>query len=178
MAQLYQPGVKVLTSVAGTDRLNIDNGGAQVAGAPVQVIDSFNTINQQNYQVNAAIAALTPAPVGNIIGSASGSDHITLNLTGAPASPLTITTPTALALVQGFTVIQLNQTWILRIINSGNSSNWTLAGGTGVTVSGTATIAQNTWREFLFTATALTGASPNVTAATVTAQSIGTGTNS
>lgn len=39
--------------------------------------------------------------------------------------------------------------WRLRIINSNTTQTITLTGGTGITFSGTVTIATNTWREFL-----------------------------
>lgn len=58
--------------------------------------------------------------------------------------------------------------WVVRIINSGAGA-FTVAGGTGVTVSGTATIAQNTYRDFVCTV------SP---AGAITMQSAGTGTHS
>jgi len=180
MATLYQTGVKILTTLLGTERVLLDDGGAVMTVAPVQVLDSYNTVNQQNYQANASAVTFT-ALVANIIGGASGSDFITLNLTGAPGGAANITTPTALALAQGFTQAQVNQTWVLRIINTANTAAWTLVGGTGVTVNGTATVATGTWRDFLFTITAITATggviSPaNITAATITAQSIGSGT--
>jgi hypothetical protein len=58
--------------------------------------------------------------------------------------------------------------WVVRIINSGAGA-FTLAGGTGVTVNGTATVAQNTFRDFVCTVSL---------AGLVTMQSAGTGTHS
>ena len=176
----YMTGSQVLTTLAGTERIFLDNGGSLTAVAPVQIIDSFNTIGQQNYQLNSAATASFSATVANIIGGVGGSDHVTFQCSGAlaGAGPNNVTTPTAAQLVAGFVgnsgvnAAQVGQTWILRLINSSSANySWTLVGGTNVTVSGTTVTAlQNAWREFLFTITAL-GTTP-----TITVQSIGTGT--
>ena len=55
---------------------------------------------------------------------------------------------------------------ILGPVSQGNAAVWWA--GTGVTVTGTATIAQNTWREFVVTVT-------NVGTPAVTLQNVGTG---
>ena len=56
----------------------------------------------------------------------------------------------------------------LRIINT-NAGTLTLTAGTGNTLTGTATLATQTWRDFVVTVTSPT---------TITYQSVGTGTNS
>lgn len=62
-----------------------------------------------------------------------------------------------------------NPSWFLQIINNNTTSGAiTLTGGTGVTISGTNTIAINTCREFIVTITSPT---------TVTLQNVGSGTN-
>lgn len=65
---------------------------------------------------------------------------------------------------------RVGMTTIFRVINTG-SGTLTIAadGGATVTISGTATVAQNTWRDFLLTFN---------TATTATVQSIGIGTQS
>ena len=167
----YQTGVQTLTTLNGTERIVADNGNEPLKVVTTSVIDSFNSVNQQAYQTNTATtnATLTTA---NVMGGVGGSDYIFLLMSGTLGSGQTITTPTAAALIAAFNVPQVNQTWVLRVINaSGGNFSWTLAGGTGVTPAGTLTIAQNTWRDFLFVITAM--ATP-----TITVQAVGTGTNS
>jgi hypothetical protein len=110
----------------------------------------------------------------------TGRDISYVNMTGALAANATLTTDTAaniITLLQGLfgpNVNVVGTTWALRISNASTGAfSWTVAGGTGVTVTsmgGGATslaIAQNTWREFLVSVTSAT---------TVTLVSVGTGT--
>lgn len=103
-----------------------------------------------------------------------GADDVVIALTGTLTGAQTATTDTAANIVaaipQGQRYVGAN--YKLRVINASSGAfAWTVAGGTGVTVTGTATIAQNTWREFIVTVTAI--GTP-----AVTLQSVGTGTNS
>ena len=65
---------------------------------------------------------------------------------------------------------KIGSTYRLRVINrsSGNFA-WTMTTNTGWTLTGTMTIAQNTWRDFVVTLTSLTAA---------TLQAVGVGTDS
>lgn len=100
----------------------------------------------------------------------TGAPSVTLALTGALAAGANATTDTAANIIAALAAPGVGSTYRIRIINesSGNFA-WTIVGGTGVTVTGTATIAQNTWREFVVTV---------ATATTVTLQNVGTGTYS
>lgn len=121
------------------------------------------------YGTNPATSATTLA-ASSLTGAA---DQVFLNMTGTLAAGAVATTDTAANIIAAIPQAQryAGGTYKLRIINSSSGAfAWTIAGGSGVTVTGTATIAQNTWREFLVTV----GAS----VATVTLQSVGTGTNS
>ena len=119
------------------------------------------------YKTNAATASAVVA-AASLTG---GADETVLNMTGALAAGANLTTDTAAAIIAAIPNRYPGQTYKLRIVNSSSGAfAWTVVGGAGVTVTGTATIAQNTWREFLVTL----GASLT----TVTLQSIGTGTNS
>src|SRR6185312_14110571 len=77
---------------------------------------------------------------------------VTLALTGALGAGANATTDTAANIIAAMPSPSVGTTYKLRIINesSGNFA-WTIVGGSGVTVTGTATIAQNTWREFMVT---------------------------
>ena len=100
-----------------------------------------------------------------------GSVMTVLNLTGALGAGANITTDTAAAIIAVLqSPVVVGQSYMLRIINSSSANfAWTVVGGTGVTVNGTATIAQNTWRDFTVTV---------ATATTITMQAVGTGTQS
>jgi hypothetical protein len=121
------------------------------------------------YNTNTAVTAttLTAAEMtGGFVG-------VTLNLTGTLTAAANATTDTAANIVAAIPQAQryVGFTYKLRVINSSSGAfAWTVVGGTGVTVTGTATVAQNTWREFVVTL----GAS--LTA--VTLQNVGTGTYS
>lgn len=109
----------------------------------------------------------TTAPAAKLVG---GDAEVVLALTGTLTAGATLTTDTAANILAALPNYYIGQTYTLRIINeSGGAFSWTVAGGTGVTVTGTATIAQNTWREFQVTVTSNTA---------VALQSVGTGTNS
>lgn len=115
---------------------------------------------------NAAAHVLTAA---NLTGS---SAEVVLALTGALAAGANATTDTAANIVAALPSAAVGVSYKLRIINeSSGAFSWTVVGGTGVTVTGTATIAQNTWREFIVKVTAM--ATP-----AVTLQNVGTGTYS
>lgn len=121
------------------------------------------------YHADATVGAhvLTAA---NLTGA---SADVSLALTGALAAAANATTDTAANIIAAMASPAVGASYKLRIINeSSGAFTWTVVGGTGVTVSGVATIAQNTWREFIVTVTAV-GAIP-----AVTLQNVGTGTYS
>ncbi len=120
------------------------------------------------YNTNSATAATT------LTGAqmTGGFANVALAMTGALAAAADATTDTAANIIAAVPVSQryVGFTYVLRVINeSSGAFAWTVVGGTGVTVTGTATVAQNTWREFMVSI---------ATTTTVTLQSIGTGTQS
>jgi len=115
---------------------------------------------------NAAAHVLTAA---NLTGS---STSVVLAMTGALAAAANATTDTAANIVAAMASAGVGASYKLRVINeSSGAFPWTVVGGAGVTVTGTATIAQNTWREFVVSVTA-------VGTPAVTLQNVGTGTYS
>jgi len=93
---------------------------------------------------------------------------VSLALTGALAAAANATTDTAADIISAIPLAYVGQTYGLRIINNSSGAfAWTIVAGVGVTVNGTATIAQNTFRDFVVTI---------ATATTVTLQSVGVGT--
>lgn len=100
----------------------------------------------------------------------AGAGEVVLNLTGALAAGANITLPTAANIIAGIPNAQTGNRYILRIINSSSGAfAWTVVTNTGLTLTGTMTIAQNTWREFVVTITS---------GSAVSVQAIGTGTQS
>lgn len=161
--------------LTGNETLNVlgqDSLGNPAASTEQITAAQLTSIDKPIYGVNAATSAAT-LTVANVLGSAAANgvpDTIVLNMTGTLAGAANATTPTAAAWIAAIPNVILGNAYILRVINSGAGAfSWTVVGGTSVTVTGTATVAQNTWREFIV-------AFP--TATTVTLQSIGTGTNS
>lgn len=87
--------------------------------------------------------------VGNATGAA------TVNLTSTNATPGTQTTRTASQMFADTPNARVGDAYMLRITNTG-AGVFTLAAGSGVTLTGTATIAQNTFSDFTVTFTSAT----------------------
>ncbi len=84
--------------------------------------------------------------------SMTGADFVVFDNTGT--TPGTLTTDTAANIIAASPGWQIGQSYMLRIRNdSGSANTATIAGGTGVTVTGTATIAQYVARDFIVTYT-------------------------
>lgn len=100
----------------------------------------------------------------------AGAADVTLNLTGAMGADANIQLPAAVDLVAAIPNARAGMSFKLRIINSSSVNHvWTATTNTGLTLNGTMTMAQNTFRDFYVTLTSLTA---------VAIQAIGTGTQS
>lgn len=80
-----------------------------------------------------------------------GSLDCILNLTTTLGGAGALTTPSAAAIIAAWSNATVGQTYALTIVNSSSVNGWTLNAGSGVTITGTATIAAQTWRRFLVT---------------------------
>lgn len=124
----------------------------------------------QVFPVGQYAAATNTAAFTATTAQMVGAQTTVLDLTGTLTAGAAITTPTAAAIIAalpggGY----VGETYALKLINNSSGAfSWTLTAGSGVTVSGTATVAQNTSRTWLVT---------EATATTVTMQNIGAGTN-
>ena len=129
---------------------------------------------RESAQPNAAYNTDT-STAAHVVAAAKltgGAKDVVLAMTGALGAGATATTDTAANIIAAIPLGQryVGFTYKLRVVNeSSGAFAWTVAGGTGVTVTGTATVAQNTWREFIVTIASAT---------TVTLQNVGTGTYS
>lgn len=102
-----------------------------------------------------------------------GAEFTVLNLSGTLGAGAALTLPTVATLISTLTPQQavVGSSIALRIVVSQSAAfAWTVTTNTGWTLSGTMTMAANTFRDFLVTLTNV-GATP-----TATIQSIGTGT--
>lgn len=134
-----------------------------VAGTlQIKNLPSFTTNFAFNTNSATSGATLTGA---NITG---GQLEVTLNLTGTLSGAANAQLPTVANLVAAIPNAVAGQTYRLRIINSsGGADTWTITTNTGWTLTGTMTIADDTWRDFYLTLT---------TTSAAVLQSIGTGT--
>lgn len=119
-----------------------------------QVVAEVNDAAGARYvaKTDTSAVTLTGANVAS-----TGQHLVVVNMTGTLGAGANVTTPTAANWAAALTDGQVGQTYVLRIINSSSGNYaWTVVGGTGVTVTGTATVAQNTWRDFIVTYTSAT----------------------
>ena len=107
---------------------------------------------------NGTTQTLTPAMV-------TGGGEVFHTSTGGSTPTLTLPLAADVIALAGLAV---GQSYLLRVINS-NSGTATIASNTGWSLTGTLTLATNTWREFVVT---MNGAG------TLTAVNVGTGSNS
>ncbi len=100
-------------------------------------------------------------------GQLEGADYVVY--TNTQATPGSIATRTATQMIAGIPNAYDGQAYILRVINGQGTGTLTMTAGTDVTLTGTATIAINTWRDYVVTIT-------SVASHTLTIQNAGTGT--
>lgn len=102
-------------------------------------------------QVVGAVSPATSLP-----NTILGPDEVTVDLTGTLGSAQNIQMPTAAAILAAMPNAYVGQKFKLIIKNdSGGAFAWTVTTNTGVTLTGTMTIAQNTLREFYITVNGL-----------------------
>ena len=132
----------------------IEYQGANV----LPVMTSYSAISTAPSANNVAV------PAANLTG---GAADVFFAYTGTAGAGFTLTTDSAANIVAAVPNAKAGQTYTLRVINEGSGQTATLTAGGSVTVTGTATIANNTWRDFVVTLTSLTA---------VTMQNVGVGT--
>ena len=137
---------------------------ASTLGSPgVRLIDPADVLLQTKAVLNALNATVGTLAAGVITG---GSEVVVITTN---ATPGTQTTRTALQMFQDDPTAFIGGGYMLKISNSG-AGTLTLAGGSGVTVTGTATVATNTFRDFVVVY------SGTIAAPVVTITNVGLGT--
>jgi hypothetical protein len=118
------------------------------------------------FNTNSAVTSAT-LTAANISGGVASVD---LQLTGTLTGASNATLPTVANLIAALHAPTVGTSYRLRITNASSGAyTWTVLTATGWTLTGTMTVAQNTWREFVLTLTSLTAA---------TLQSVAVGTYS
>ena len=154
-----------ITAVTGTVIVSKNSTPGPIAiGANSSTVVSA-ALPQAQY---TAIATGTPVTLTG--AQQAGANETVVNLTAVLAGAGTLNSATAAQIVAAIPNAVVGQSYTLRIINSSSGAfSWTLTTATGITLTGTMTIANGTWRDFVVTLTTLTA---------VTIQSAGTGTQS
>lgn len=87
-------------------------------------------------------------------GQLTGAGNV--NYANTQATPGSIATRTATQMFTDDPYARVGASYVLRIINAQGTGTLTVTAGSGVTLTGTATVAINTWREFIVTYTTAT----------------------
>jgi hypothetical protein len=102
------------------------------------------------YNTDASAASFT-MPAADIVGAQA---FVVLALIGALGANATATLPSAAATIAATHSPAVGDSWNLRIRNVASGFQWTIAAGTNFTLgTGTYTIANNTFRDFIVTVT-------------------------
>ena len=131
----------------------------------VELMDAADVLSSANFKQTAFAAGVTTGTIPQ--GAITGGQFVCL--VSASTTPGTQTTRTAAQMYADDPLAYPGQTYKLRIAQSG-AGTLTLAGGTGVTITGTATVATTTFRDFMVVV------SGTATAPLYTITNIGTGT--
>lgn len=149
-----------LTNLVPLDRLT--NLEQVVANLLTSLPPTLGTVANQpaKYTLNAASGATTAAA-----GDMTGAYYVVAEYSAVGAAALTTRTATQL-FADNSAFTDIGDSYILRIKNSSGGTT-TLTAGVGVTITGTATLATNTTRDFAIKFTSATA---------VTFQEVGVGT--
>jgi len=149
-SQLYaQQGntVDVINTIAGSIGVSAPAGSLTIAVATAAGKIQAYGINPKK---TASIANTASAAATLSAASLTQADNINVvNMTGSLSGGAALTLPTVANYLAALPFANLNNGSMLRVTNSsaGNFA-WTLTSNGSFTVAGTATIAQNTWRDF------------------------------
>lgn len=160
---------------AGSDAINALANSAALSVAAGTVVELYSTVaGKWHTVVTTNIPSLAPSVFNSInvgtgtlaAGNITGANSVTLMSTNA--TPGTQTTRTATLMFGDIPNCTVGFAYNLRITNTG-AGTLTLGAGGGMTLTGTMTVPQNTFRDFVVTFN---------TSTTATIQTVGTGTYS
>lgn len=163
------------TIIGGTSVTLSGTGAIVPAGAWIKYLISIPTASTVTIQgISSGVIGILPPAQFNTgtttttftAGQLTGADFV--NYTNTGATPGSIATRTATQMIADIPNAYIGQSWVLRVTNGQATGTLTITAGTDVTLTGTATVAANTMRDFICTIT-------SITAHTITIQNIGTG---
>lgn len=138
----FKPSGNAIASASGTELVTVDNGGPLPTTLTTLQIAALAASASSQTQ----ISALSTTGAGTLLASQLAGKIITLS--GASAAA-TFTTDTAAAIISAMpTGAATGTTYTVEIANM-NPYAMTIAGGSGVTVSGAAIVSAMTWSQFL-----------------------------
>jgi hypothetical protein len=123
--------------------------------------------SQDAFGTNSLVATANNGTTQTLTAAMITGGTLTYHTSTGGTTP-SLTLPLGTAMDTALAGIPVGQSYTLRVINS-NSGTATIVTNTGWTLTGTLTLATNTWREFVVTRTGV---------GTYTGVSVGTGTNS
>lgn len=139
-----QPGIGVTTDTNST----ADGSLISLTFAPrVSITSIFQELELPDHGYVAITAGTSTLSAGDM----TGARNQVLNCSGQAA--ITLTTRTADQMIADIPNAQIGMTWNLRVLNR-NSNTLTMSAGSGVTITGTATLATVLWKDFICTYTA------------------------
>ncbi len=152
------PGSGVILDTAATTTVALNS----LTFAPVVTITNLSASAGGNALMpNTKFTSISAGNGTLSAGDMEGAADVTLASSGATA----MTTRTADQIIAGMPNAVIGTSYHLRVYNT-NGGTLTLTGGVGVTITGTATIATNVWRDYYVTYTA---------ASTIVLQNLGAG---
>ena len=165
----YSVGGVLITNPAGSERIAADNGAGMNAVITVATITAFGNPDVYTNSQTASATLTALQMVGNPpnTGVVAPFGQCFMFCNGSLGGGVTFTTPTVAQMIAQFTQWIVGTSYEFDIINAGTGQTVTLGAGTGVTISGTAGVSNNTWRKFVVTLT-------SATAITITMLEVGT----
>lgn len=156
-AQVFGAGTSTINGIATGTGVPLPAGSAMVFyanAAGTWVTNDKPDLPYSKY-VNRTDTADFTASGANVAGAAD----VVLDLTGVLAADRALTLPTVANLVAAIPNAHIGQAYRLRIINrQAGAFAWTVTTNTGWTLTGTMTVGQNTYRDFVVTLTSLSAA--------------------
>lgn len=139
-----------------SDTVNGIAGSSGVAQLPltteVYICSAANTWHRVGQGTSRMAAFTTNSATTDVTLDAAnisgGRASVDLALTGALSGGAAVTLPTVAALLLTMDGPTVGSTYRLRITNNNGGQTWTVTTNTGWTLTGTMTVATNTWREF------------------------------
>jgi hypothetical protein len=150
------------------DPKDLNHGYDEVAARRVAATLAGEITALQKQAQHTTFAGSTGVAITLLAANLAGANNVSTDVTSTAAGGITATTDTAANIIAAMPNAFVGATYKLRIYNGNATQTMTVAGGTGVTISGTATIAGVSYRDFVVSVTGLN------TSAAVTLTNAGT----